>query len=288
MRFLRNRSGFTLIELMVVVGIAAILITMAGTSFFGAMRQESVTKSRNQLRDAILLARQQACMMGKTHVVICWNADSKVVVGSKEQTTKQGRYAVFQSVGTVWHEGRELIAPFGVQREILGASLKKNARAISLFNPDASTFMRIDEYNDNTMDNDDNNRRLGSKRKRALDLDYWVAGQRKTVRLSASEEDLEIGDPNQKRTNPGFWIASLKGSAPSDKAFPLAVRTTATFSLPKQYAFNNDRAVFIFNPDGSVGSGSASSISAAHSTSKNAKNATFSLSIDGDGKITLR
>lgn len=287
---LSRRSGFTLIELMVVIGIAAMLITMAATSFFGAMRQEGVTKSRNQLRDTLLLARQQACILGKTHVVVCWNSDTEVVVGSKKQKVKQGRYALFQSVGNVWHEGKTLLAPFGLQREVLGAALRKNARAINLFAPDASTFMRIDKIADDpTKDNDDLNEQINNNRKNRLSYDYWVAGQKKSLEMLAGDADLEIGEEGTTRSNPGFWVATLEGSAPSDRAFPMAVRVTATFSLPDAYAFEGgDRAVFIFGPEGSLQSGSASSVTAAHSISKNAKNATFTVSVDGQGTVSVK
>lgn len=287
---LSPRSGFTLIELMVVIGIAAMLITMAATSFFGAMRQEGVTKSRNQLRDTLLLARQQACILGKTHVVVCWNSDTEVVVGSKKQKVKQGRYALFQSVGNVWHEGKTLLAPFGLQREVLGAALRKNARAINLFDPDASTFMRIDKIADDpTKDNDDLNEQINNNRKNRLSYDYWVAGQKKSLEMLAGDADLEIGEEGATRSNPGFWVATLEGSAPSDRAFPMAVRVTATFSLPDAYAFEGgDRAVFIFGPEGSLQSGSASSVTAAHSISKNAKNATFTVSVDGQGTVSVK
>lgn len=294
---LSRRSGFTLIELMVVIGIAAMLITMAATSFFGAMRQEGVTKSRNQLRDTLLLARQQACILGKTHVVVCWNSDTEVVVGSKKSKVKQGRYALFQSVGNVWHEGKTLLAPFGVQREILGAALRKNARAINLFEPDADSFMRIDKIADDpTKDNAEKNDQIEGipdNIKYNLNYTYWVAGQRKTLAMEASNGKLAIGeedeDDSSMRTNPGFWVATLEGSAPSDRAFPMAVRVTATFSLPDAYAFEGgDRAVFIFGPEGSLQSGSASSVTAAHSISKNAKNATFTVSVDGQGTVSVK
>lgn len=285
-----RRAGFTLIELMVVIGIAAMLITMAGTSFFGAMRQESVTKSRNQLRDTLLLARQQACILGKTHVVVCWNSDVEVTVGGRKQKAKQGRYALFQSVGNVWHEGRHLLAPFGLQRETLSAALRKNARAINLFDPDAATFMRIEKIvDDPTKDNDDLNDQITNNRKTRLSYDYWVGGQKKSLDMISGDADLEIGEEGARRKNPGFWVATLKGSAPSDRAFPMAVRVTATFSLPKEYAFQGgNRAVFVFGPEGSLQSGSAASVTAAHSVSQSAKNATFTVSVDGQGTVSVK
>lgn len=293
-RTFSRRSGFTLIELMVVIGIAAMLITMAATSFFGAMRQEGITKSRNQLRDTLLLARQQACILGKTHVVVCWNSNTEIVVGGKKSKVKQGRYALFQSVGNVWHKGKSLLAPFGIQREILGAALRENARVVNLSKPNDNSFMRID-YVDNhpTTENDKGSNNDDFEQFLNMDYTYFVLKDGKvikeTLKMALDNKDLEIGQDDIKRTNPGFWVATLEGSAPGDPAFPMAVRVTATFSLPNAYEFKDgDRVVFIFGPDGSLQTDSASSVTAAHSIPTNAKNATFTVSVDGQGTVSVK
>ena len=113
------RAGFTLIELMVVVGIAALLLTISATAFFGASRTENLTRSRNQLRDVLLMARQQACITQKPHVVVCYNVDSEIEVGGSTQKVEQGRFALFRYVGRVWPQGDKLAAPFGLQRDLL-------------------------------------------------------------------------------------------------------------------------------------------------------------------------
>ena len=285
-----RRRGFTLIELLVVIGIAALLITMAGTSFFGAMRQESVTRSRNQLRDIILLARQQACILGKTHVVVCWNSDVDITIGSKKQSVKQGHYALFQELGPVWHDGSYLTAPFGVQRETLSSAMRTNSRLINLFDPDASKFMKVKNLVDDPSKNDRQlNEQITNNRRGRMAYTYWVAGAKKTLNLIADDQDLATGDAGEDRKNPGFWVATVSGSAPSDPAFPLAVRVTANFSLPQGYKFNgDDRQVFVFGPDGTLQSGSASSVSAAHSVANSAKNATFTVRVDGQGSVSVR
>ena len=76
------RAGFTLMELMVVIGIAALLLTISATAFFGASREENLTRSRDQLRDILLSARQRACIEGVPYVVICYNTTSEIEVGS--------------------------------------------------------------------------------------------------------------------------------------------------------------------------------------------------------------
>ncbi len=280
-----SKRGFTLIELLVVIGIAAMLITMAGTSFFGAMRQESVTKSRNQFRDTLLLARQQACILGKTHVLLCWNTESKVTVGNKEQKTKQGRYALFQAVGTVWNKSRDLMAPFGFQREQLLSSIKANSRVVNLNDPE-DEIMRIERVaSDDSLSLEDRNTQNSNHRQRQLNYAYFVGGSRETLEMTAGGTDqLEMGK-GDRLNNPDFWVATLRGSGPSDEAFPMAVRVTSNFALPQHYAFDDNVAAFVFAPDGSVSG--ASSITAAHSVSRS-NTPTFSASINGDGEVTVK
>lgn len=284
----RNGSpGFTLIELLVVIGIVALLLTVASTAFFGATKQENVTKSRNQLRDVLLMARQQACILGKPHVVVCWNSDTSVTVGNTEQTgLKQGRYALFQYVGQVWADGRNLMAPFGVQREILSGALRRNARLINLDKPDADTFMRVDAIpNDSSMtEEQNNNQNLSSVG--TLKYDYAVGGEQETFELPGNENLSGYNDTK----NYQFLVARLRKAANATGVFPLGVRVTETFSLPQLYKFNTDRAVFYFSADGRLltdVSGATSSVSAAHSVSKSKQDLTFSVKVSQDGLVTV-
>lgn len=265
-----RRSGFTLIELLVVMGIAALLMTLAATSFFGASRRDNITKSRDQFCDVLRLARQQASILGKTHVVVCWNADTKITVGDKQISGgKQGRYAMFEYVGNIWPSGTKLAAPFGIQREAF-ALLTKNARLINIKEPDRD-FMRVKYVaNDATQSERDNQQDEESVS--GIRLDYTVGNQ---------AQSIDITDDN-------LWVATLRKASGESKAFPLGIRTTQTYSLPKDYCFNNDRAVFIFTADGRLESGSDSSVTAKHSVSKNADNATFVVSITPQGDISKK
>ncbi len=264
------RSGFTLIELLVVMGIAALLMTLAATSFFGASRRDSITKSRDQFCDVLRMARQQASILGKTHVVVCWNADTKITVGNQQVAGgKQGRYAMFEYVGNVWPSGTKLAAPFGLQREAFGV-LTKNARLINIKDPDKA-FMRVDELsNDVTQTDEDNDREADSVD--GLELEYSVGGQSQSITVSGTN----------------LWVATLRKTSGESKAFPLGIRTTQTYSLPKDYCFSNDRAVFIFTADGRLETGSDTSVDAKHSVSKNADQATFTVSISQQGDITKK
>lgn len=280
--------GFTLIELLVVIGIVALLLTVASTAFFGATKQESVTKSRNQLRDVLLMARQQACILGKPHVVVCWNSDTSIKVGNTEQTgLKQGRYALFQYVGQVWADGRDLMAPFGVQREILSGALRRNARLINLDDLNADKFMRVDLIpNDPNKTAEENNRQnLSAPTK--LDYEYYVGGTAETFDVPYNE--TLKGYDNAKHYQ--FLVARLKQNAGTRGSFPLGVRVTETYSLPQLYKFDQDRAVFYFSADGRLVTsgvdGVTSSISAAHSVSRGKQDITFSISVDQNGIVKV-
>lgn len=268
----RSPRAFTLIELLVVIGIAALLLTLATTSFFGATRREGVTKSRNQLRDLILLARQQACILGKTHVVVCWNVDTSATVGDKKLSgLKQGRYALFQYAGDVWKSGSGLYVPFGVQADHF-TLLQRGARAISLNAPDASSFARITEV---TQDSTKTDEEIEKKRQETTSItyDYYVGGEQASTKWKA----------------PMYQVGSFSGSlqAADGSRVPLAIRVSTAFSLPQYYAFDKDRVVFVFEPDGCLSSGSGSTVSAKHSVSQNAKDAKFSISVSSDGVVKI-
>lgn len=283
----KGRSGFTLIELLVVIGIVALLLTVASTAFFGATKQESVTKSRNQLRDVLLMARQQACILGKPHVVVCWNTDATITVGNSEQTgLKQGRYALFQYIGQVWGSGRDLAAPFGVQREILSGALRRNARLINLNKPNDEKFMRVDALpNDSTRTADENNRQNISPVDK-LEYEYFVGGTAEKFEPPTTDKQGYDDSKNYK-----FLVARLRNNANERGAFPAGVRVTETYSLPQLYKFSQDRAVFYFSADGRLVTsgvdGVTQSISAAHSVSRGKQDLTFSVSVDQNGIVKV-
>ncbi len=273
-RKVTSRKGFTLIELLVVMGIAALLMTLAATSFFGASRRDTLTKSRNQLSDVLRLARQQACILGRTHVVVCWNASTKITVGDKQvDGGKQGRYALFEYVGNVWADGKKIGAPFGLQREAF-SSLARNARLININSVENdSKFMRIEKIrNDATMTDEEQGRSENKDSITSLPLEFYFGGQKDTFEVRGDDQQGNL------------WVATLR-DAPSGlssgKSFPLGIRTTQTYALPKDYCFNNDRVVFVFTADGRCTS--AATITAQHSVAKNTP--TFSVTVGQNGEI---
>lgn len=264
-----TRQGFTLIELMVVVGIVALLITMAATSFGGASRQESVTKSRNQLRDLILYGRQQACITGKKHVLICWNVDVETEIGNSTQKTEQGRYALFRTVGPAWANSTKITAPFGFQREEL-ATLRKNARAINMNEPDKDEFMRVKEsVSDPTQTNDGSTDFATDLNK--VNYSYYVGGEKQP-----SSNTIFGNQPT---------VAIMRSNVNESDVFPLGVRVTTTYSLPQNYKFSSDREVFVFTPEGGVEE--STKISAESSVSSGSNVPTFTVKVNTDGSIDL-
>jgi type IV fimbrial biogenesis protein FimT len=75
-RLISNELGFTLLELMITVAIAAILLGIAIPSFIGSIRSNRLTASANDLVTALNVARSEAVKRGRN-----------VTVASKNGTT---------------------------------------------------------------------------------------------------------------------------------------------------------------------------------------------------------
>ena len=60
----RRRGGFTIIELLAVMGVIAILSVLAVGGYNGILRAFSESSAEDALRRAVMLARQQACVEG--------------------------------------------------------------------------------------------------------------------------------------------------------------------------------------------------------------------------------
>jgi general secretion pathway protein H len=73
----RFKRGFTLIEIMVVVAIMGVIMGMSIPSVMMAMRQESVRKAANDLKEACLTVRGRAIMSGQMTTLNFYPQDRK-------------------------------------------------------------------------------------------------------------------------------------------------------------------------------------------------------------------
>ena len=115
-----------------------------------------------------------------------------------------------------------------------------------------------------------------------LQLVFENAGLDATYTTSTAEVVTVERNGNK---NLGFFVAELRDSngVPS-KPFPLGVRVTSTYSLPRMYSFGSDRTAFIFTPDGRVENAGAISASLAFSSEA----PSFSINVDADGTVKVR
>ena len=77
---MKKRSGFTLIELMVVLAIAAILVTLAAPSFVRLIQSSQVTGAVNTFLADVRFARSEAVRLGST-VTMCFRRSTDDATG---------------------------------------------------------------------------------------------------------------------------------------------------------------------------------------------------------------
>lgn len=94
-----NRGGFTLLELLAVMGIMLILATIAVTSYRSMVSGSGITASLGHLRQSLALARQQAIMQGKSaYVVFEQDTNKSWYVTCMAEGTKNARLGVPEMV----------------------------------------------------------------------------------------------------------------------------------------------------------------------------------------------
>jgi len=71
---MKKSQAFTLVELMIVLGVAAILATMAAPAFWNMIQNQRATTQANELVTAVNLARSEAVKRGE-RVELCASAD---------------------------------------------------------------------------------------------------------------------------------------------------------------------------------------------------------------------
>ncbi len=98
----RGRAGFTLLELIAVIGIIALMSVVVVGGFNGIMRAIADTSGTDAMRRALMLARQQACVDGEETYVWVTGMNTFAVVrqaGTVSASTSGSRNPSYLQVG---------------------------------------------------------------------------------------------------------------------------------------------------------------------------------------------
>ena len=82
---MNRENGFTLVELMITLVIAAILLTVAVPSFNTTIRDNRLITDANQLVSSLALARSEAVKHGRT-ATVCVSSDQATCTGETDWT----------------------------------------------------------------------------------------------------------------------------------------------------------------------------------------------------------
>jgi prepilin-type N-terminal cleavage/methylation domain-containing protein len=134
-RHLKLRRAFTLIEVMVVVGVIGLLAAMGLPSIFKALEKEGMRKAVSDVNDVFFSAREQAIVFNKTVAVTFHPRDRQFGV---DGTTGTGETVVNT------HSGRTVMAtlPEGIDFGMLDIYRKEYVQsdwAKIYFNPDGTS-----------------------------------------------------------------------------------------------------------------------------------------------------
>lgn len=103
-------SGFTLLELMVAISVAAVLLTMGVPSFTSTIRQNCAVSGANALLGVLTLARSEALKRGG-HVTVCKSGDGHACARGSSVSWTQG-FLIFAETGAIGtlEAGEDVIA----------------------------------------------------------------------------------------------------------------------------------------------------------------------------------
>ena len=97
-------SGFTLMELLVVIGIAALLSTLSIGAYFGSAMALAKGKALSQVKMVLEQARQRACMTGQRVAVIILPASNSDEL-PEEDRDKRFKFVVCAELGKLLDNG---------------------------------------------------------------------------------------------------------------------------------------------------------------------------------------
>lgn len=140
---MRRSSGFTVIELMIVVGILAIIVAMAAPSFNSLILSSRIDSALSTVRSAFVYARSEAALQ-QANVVICSSADQATCTDDDDWAVG---WLIFIDDGDADYDatndcdpGEDCLLRVG-QGLTDGATLEEGStpvRTVQVFNPDGS------------------------------------------------------------------------------------------------------------------------------------------------------
>jgi type IV fimbrial biogenesis protein FimT len=143
MKYLKNNSGFTLVELMVTLAIAAIVITQGVPSFVTMIQNNRLVTQTNDVATAINIARSEAVKRG-VRVILCRSADPTATTpacGGTANTWTTG-WLIFASGDTdnTYTDGTDTLLRIG-QPAPTGITIMTNSTSNNNleYNPDGTT-----------------------------------------------------------------------------------------------------------------------------------------------------
>lgn len=263
------RGGFTLIELLAVMGIIVALSLVVAGGYSGISRAIARGQASRQVRDALLLARQTACVNGATVYFYVLSEDEFVIcrkIGTSSKKT-QGQAS--------YQEGED-------------AKFKKGAYEFSDFYTDLSGFV-------NEIDRLSEASGMGAGSSQSVYYGADMSGKAEIFDFSSNEAKYGIlRGVETIETGMGwnlYWVPA-GGNAPSDIFAPghdYGVALHPIRSLPKGYVFLDDPGTCIyFEPTGTAGPGSGKqTLTMAEYALKNNPKHQHTVSVTRSGKISI-
>lgn len=226
-----GRSGFTLIELIAVMGIVIALALVVTSGYSGIARSIAQGQSTRQVRDSLLLARQTACVNGV-----------EVYVYILDET----QFIICRKIGT--SSGSLGNASYQSGKDPL---YHKDAKVYCDYYTDLSSFVsEIDTGSESAGQSDSSSLYKDSDLSGSMDLYDLSANELCAATLRGVEYNKDLGFGWLLYCKPRKGESSIPGSF-LDEGHDYGVPIHPIRALPKGYVFLNKAGDFVsFSPTG--------------------------------------
>jgi prepilin-type N-terminal cleavage/methylation domain-containing protein len=276
----RNRGGFSLIELLAVMAIVAMLSTLAVTSYFSAIRGMSSRTARDNFYNALMMARQRACIDGCRVSLIVFNEAAAFDASGTAISDLAASFVVCRELGRFsFVSGNFLFDEFSdlgslFRKKQAGDSANTSAGSVKLYNLSQGAWTLVGPYVDW--------KTVGSPADSSAELLY--SGGSFSIKAHALERLTRSGTASTGSTN---WKTGDS----------YGVEITPIKSLPKGFVFdelnNNltsgdtlkDVRSVTFEPDGSAIRGATFTIR-SQTRDPNVQGMRFTVSTQGNITVT--